>query len=99
MPIPKKQKPKLDIPARSLLASNLVQLRKEKKWTQEELSYEAGLHRTMVGQIERQGRNVTLETLESLAAALEVEVCDLFKQLPPHFPEKLVPNKVAPAQG
>ena len=53
----------------------------------------------ITGQIERQGRNVTLETLESLAAALEVEVCDLFKQLPPHFPEKLVPNKVAPAQG
>jgi transcriptional regulator with XRE-family HTH domain len=46
----------------------------------------------MVGQIERQGRNVTLETLESLAAALEVEVCDTFKQLPPHFPEKLVPD-------
>ncbi|KWT73018.1 hypothetical protein APV28_1363 [Comamonas testosteroni] len=33
----------------------------------------------MVGQIERQGRNVTLETLESLAAALGVEIGDLFK--------------------
>lgn len=78
MPIPKKQKPKLSTPARELLATNLVQLRKQKKWTQEELSYEAGLHRTMVGQIERQGRNVTLETIESLAAALGVEICDLF---------------------
>ena len=78
MPIPKKQKPKLSVPVRELLATNLVQLRKQKKWTQEELSYEAGLHRTMVGQIERQGRNVTLETLESLAAALGVEIGDLF---------------------
>ncbi len=78
MPIPKKQKPKLSVPARELLATNLVQLRKQKKWTQEELSYEAGLHRTMVGQIERQGRNVTLETIESLAAALDVEIHDLF---------------------
>ncbi|MDR3064153.1 MAG: helix-turn-helix domain-containing protein [Comamonas sp.] len=78
MPIPKKQKPKLDTSSRELLATNLVRLRIEKKWTQEELSYESGLHRTMVGQIERQGRNVTLETLESLAAALNVEIWELF---------------------
>lgn len=74
MPIPKKEKPKLPISAKTLLAANLLRLRQEKRWTQEELSYESGLHRTMVGQIERERRNVTLATMESLAAALGVEI-------------------------
>ena len=74
MPIPKKDKPRLEISGKQLLALNVLRLRKDKQWTQEELSYEAGLHRTMVGQIERERRNVTLATLEALAAALEVDI-------------------------
>nr|WP_312806831.1 helix-turn-helix transcriptional regulator [Comamonas sp.] len=77
MPIPKKDKPRLKISGKQLLASNVLRLRRMKHWTQEELSYEAGLHRTMVGQIERERRNVTLATMESLAAALEVDIGEL----------------------
>lgn len=77
MPIPKKEKPRLEVSGKQLLAANVLRLRQAKQWTQEELSYEAGLHRTMVGQIERQRRNVTLATMESLAAALGVEIGEL----------------------
>lgn len=78
MPIPKKNKPSLQISGRTLLAANILRLRGAKNWTQEELSYEAGLHRTMIGHIEREGRNATLETIESIAAALGVEISELF---------------------
>lgn len=77
MPIPKKDKPRLKVSGKQLLAANVLRLRRMKQWTQEELSYEAGLHRTMVGQIERERRNVTLATMEALAAALEVDIEEL----------------------
>jgi len=77
MPIPKKDKPRLEISGKQLLAANVLRLRRVKQWTQEELSYESGLHRTMVGQIERERRNVTLATMEALAAALEVDIGEL----------------------
>lgn len=82
MPIPKKDKPRLKVSAKQLLAANVLRLRRMKQWTQEELSYEAGLHRTMVGQIERERRNVTLATMEALAAALEVDIEELLAMSP-----------------
>ena len=52
--------------------------RYELKVSQEELAERAGLHRTYVGDIERGGRNVSLENIEKLAAALELSLSDLF---------------------
>jgi transcriptional regulator with XRE-family HTH domain len=37
----------------------------------------ANLHRTYVGSIERQERNVSLDNVERLAAALGIDICDL----------------------
>ena len=48
--------------------------------SQEDLSYLAGLSRTVVSHIERKQRNVTLETLEALAAALNIPVRDLLDE-------------------
>lgn len=48
--------------------------------SQEDLSYLSGLSRTVVGHIERQQRNVTLETLEALAAGLKISVRELFDE-------------------
>lgn len=78
MPKPLKPRPRLQIPAIELLSANLLRLRAERGWTQEDLAYEAGLHRTFVGHVERKGRNPSLETVESLAAALEVTMSELF---------------------
>jgi transcriptional regulator with XRE-family HTH domain len=58
--------------ARECLAANLTRLRKEKNWSQEELSFEAGLHRTFVAHVERGVRNISLDNIEKLATALHV---------------------------
>lgn len=45
--------------------------------SQEQLAETCDLHRTYVGSVERGERNVTLSTLETLAAALSVTVPNL----------------------
>jgi two-component system, response regulator len=49
--------------------------------TQEELAGRAGLHRTYVSDIERGARNLSLESIDKLAKALEVPVSTLFSRL------------------
>ena len=46
--------------------------------SQEELAGRAGLHRTYVSDVERGARNVSLESIEKLANALEVSISALF---------------------
>jgi transcriptional regulator with XRE-family HTH domain len=48
--------------------------------TQEQLAHEAGLHRTVVGFIERAERDVGISTLWPLAQALSVDVVELFQE-------------------
>lgn len=60
--------------ARELLATNIVRLRREKGWSQEDLALEAGLHRTFVAHVERQARNISLDNIERLANALQVSI-------------------------
>lgn len=78
MPLPQREKLKLPVPARTLIAKNLVRLRAAKGWSQEDLAWDAGLHRTFVGQVERELRNVSVDNVESLAAALGVDIRELF---------------------
>ena len=61
------------------LARNLVRLREERGWSQEELAYQAGLHRTYVSGIERRVRNPTIMILERLAKALGVKASTLIE--------------------
>src|SRR5437762_12318139 len=49
--------------------------------SQEELAGRAGLHRTYVSDIERGARNLSLESIDTLAKALEVPVSTLFSRL------------------
>jgi transcriptional regulator with XRE-family HTH domain len=63
-----------------ILSANIIRLRDAKKWSQEELADEAGLHRTFVGSVERRERNVTLSTLEALSAALNVSIIELLSK-------------------
>jgi len=57
----------------------LREIRKNKGISQEKLSKRAGFDRTYVGKIERGERSPSLETIEKLADALEVEILELFK--------------------
>lgn len=53
-------------------------IRKEKGWSQEELGFRAGLHRTYIGAIERGEQNVSIENIYKLAKALNINAKDLF---------------------
>ena len=56
------------------------QLRKEKHFSQEELSFKAELHRTYIGMIERAEKNITLVNIEKIARALNVDIKELFNE-------------------
>ena len=59
----------MDVRAR--LSRNLQRLRSEKGWSQEELAFQAGLHRTYVSGVERGVRNPTVTVVDKLARALD----------------------------
>jgi transcriptional regulator with XRE-family HTH domain len=58
---------------RAVVARNLRVLRKQKGFTQEELADRAGINRNYVGQIEREEKSPTVDLLERLVLALDVE--------------------------
>lgn len=51
---------------------NVRRLREEKGWSQEELAFETGMHRTYISGIERGVRNPTVTVLAKIAGSLEV---------------------------
>lgn len=64
---------------RRVIAANVRRLRKAKGFSQEGFADECGLHRTYVGAIERAERNVSVDNIERIAAALEVPAFELLK--------------------
>ncbi|MBN2291988.1 MAG: helix-turn-helix transcriptional regulator [Pirellulales bacterium] len=61
----------------SRFGDKLRKLRKKKEVSQEELADRAGLHRTYVSSVERGERNVSLETIDKLARALNLSLRDI----------------------
>jgi transcriptional regulator with XRE-family HTH domain len=62
---------------RTTLAENIKAYRSIQGLSQERLAELCGLHRTYIGSVERQERNVTLSTLEVISAALGTTVPEL----------------------
>lgn len=56
-------------------------LRKERGYSQEEFSFRVGLHQTYVSSVERGERNVTIQTADRIAKALDTTLTDLFGHL------------------
>ena len=65
----------MDIKAR--VGKNVARLRKEKGWSQEQLAFECGLHRTYVSGVERGVRNPTIVVLAQISQAVGCEPADL----------------------
>jgi transcriptional regulator with XRE-family HTH domain len=60
------------------IGQRIKQLRKELDLSQEALAYKAEVDRTYVTDVENGRRNVSVEILERLIAALEVSFSDFF---------------------
>lgn len=63
--------------ARERIARNLINWRKERGLSQEELAAAAEMSQTFYSQIETATRNVSIDKLEKLAHSLEVDIIDL----------------------
>ncbi len=61
----------------SRFGDKLRRLRKERGVSQEKLADRARLHRTYVSSVERGERNVSLETIDKLARALNLPMRDI----------------------
>jgi transcriptional regulator with XRE-family HTH domain len=57
---------------RKTLSLNLQRIRREKDWSQEELAFESGIHRTYISGLERGIRNPTITIVARLAGTLKV---------------------------
>lgn len=62
-----------------LVGERIRTLRKEKSYTQESLSEKSGIHVTYISDIERGERNISMETLEKVISALEVNPIEVFR--------------------
>jgi transcriptional regulator with XRE-family HTH domain len=60
-----------------ILARNLVRLRREKKWTQEELADKVSLDQAYISKLETGKKEAGLEMLQRLASALGVTPAEL----------------------
>jgi transcriptional regulator with XRE-family HTH domain len=63
--------------ARLRFATHLRATRLAQNLSQEELADICGLHRTYVGSVERGERNISIDNMERIAAALNVNLTEL----------------------
>lgn len=59
-------------------SDNVRKYRNEKGLTQEMLAELSGLHRTYISDIERQTRSISLENIQRIADALNIDTYKLF---------------------
>lgn len=65
--------------ARLLFARNLKKIRQNKNLSQEELADLSNLHRTYISSVERGIKNISIDNIEKLAVALNVDIRELFQ--------------------
>ena len=54
-------------------------LRKSRKWSHEKMAEASRMHWTYIGQVERGERNLTLQSIQSIAKAFNMKVAELFR--------------------
>jgi transcriptional regulator with XRE-family HTH domain len=67
------------------VAYTIKKLRKTNDISQEELADRAGMDRTYISGVERGVRNITLDSLESIIVALQVNLPDFLAELSAHI--------------
>jgi transcriptional regulator with XRE-family HTH domain len=66
-------------PSRKILCENMRQLRKAAGLSQEDLADACGLHRTYIGSVERRERNISIDNIDKIAAALGTTASELLR--------------------
>ncbi|WP_240422159.1 helix-turn-helix domain-containing protein [Paenibacillus periandrae] len=61
------------------IGARVRDIRKEKGYSQEQLGELANFHFSYIGAVERGEKNITMSNLAKVAAALDVEVIELFR--------------------
>lgn len=56
-----------------ILAINIRKYRNEQNLSQEALADLSGLHRTYISAVERERRNISIDNIENIASALNIE--------------------------
>jgi transcriptional regulator with XRE-family HTH domain len=62
---------------KAIFAENVKKIRLEKQLSQEELAFKSGLHRTYISDIERRKRSISLDNIQRIAKALDVDFHEL----------------------
>lgn len=65
---------------RNIVANNIKYYRKKINFSQEKLAEITNLHRTYISSVERCERNISIENIEKIAKALNIEVYLLLKE-------------------
>ena len=68
---------------REVLALNLRRYRRSRGLSQEELAHRADIDRTYISALERSVYSATIDVVERLAMALDVEAADLIRRSNP----------------
>lgn len=63
-----------------VFATNVKAIRLKKNLSQEKLAELAGLHRTYISALERERRNISIDNIQRIAEALDVEASVLFME-------------------
>lgn len=63
-----------------VFGTNLRRLRTEKGYSQEKFAMLCGLHRTYISDIECFTRNISIENVQKIADALEIEAYKMFME-------------------
>lgn len=66
-------------PAKIRFGAKLRLAREKSQLSQEALAEKAGLHRTYIGQVERGERNISVDSMERLAAAVGEQLWDMLR--------------------
>ncbi len=64
----------------NLFAENLKKYRNARGYSQEDLAAKCNLHRTYISQLERQIKSPSLDTLDKLSTALDIDICSLITE-------------------
>lgn len=64
----------------TIIGNNIRRYRMTKGWSQEELAFECGLHRTYIGAVERGEKNITVVNLIKIKEKLGVGLEDIYPE-------------------